>query len=58
MSLQSVEEAARAAEEAQHKLHAECARAAEAGVPQAAIARAAGVARNTAIGWIKQDQDD
>lgn len=52
VSLQSVEQMGIAARDAQEALRAECVAAAAAGVPQAAIARSAGVARNTVRAWV------
>lgn len=54
MSLQSVEEKGAAARAASEALRKECVDAARAGVPAAAIARAAGVARNTVRAWIAE----
>ncbi|MBE6478043.1 MAG: hypothetical protein E7Z97_08265 [Propionibacteriaceae bacterium] len=60
MSIQAVQEAADRVAEAKavhdervRELQAEMRAATEAGVPVAAVARAAGVSRQTAINWLK-----
>ncbi len=53
MSLQDVAAAAAEADAAEAKLRHAVAAAHQAGVPQAAIARAAGRARNTIIRWLR-----
>jgi DNA-binding phage protein len=50
-SLDSVTAAAKAAEEARRALVAEALAAVAAGIPKAAVARAAGVSRQTVISW-------
>ena len=61
MSVQSVEahaqavtEAREAARAAERALHEECAAATTAGVPVAAVARAAGVTRVTMYAWLAE----
>ncbi len=63
MSIQSVEQKARIlhssrsdTEQAEHSLRRECAHAIDAGVPVAAVARAAGVTRTTMYAWLKGEQ--
>lgn len=53
-SLDSVAAAAKAAEEAQLALVAEVRAAVAAGVPKAAVARAASVSRQTVVAWTSE----
>lgn len=52
MSLQEVEQAAGVLGAARQTLKGACIRAVDAGIPQAAVARAGGVHRNTIRSWV------
>lgn len=54
MSLQEVQQRAEERDQAVTRLLDACKRAVEAGVPQAAVARAAGVSRNTIRAWLER----
>lgn len=54
MSIQDVQAAAEAVTDAQQQLREAVAAAQAAGVPDAAVARAAGVSRQTIINWTKK----